>query len=90
MASWLRNGAVMRRVWLPLGVNFVPLPVPFVSPMDIQSTGSLHPLPALEYVVIAIEGGLQGSCLSGGVADWPPSLNIFYKASWGLHAYQAS
>ena len=90
VVGWAPERAVMRRVWLPLGVDFVPLPGPSVSPMVIHSTGGLDPLPALEYVVIAIDGGLQGSCLSGGLAAWHPSLGIFYRAWWGLRAYEAS
>ena len=90
VAGWAPEGAVMRRVWLPLGLDFVPLPSPSVSPMVIHSTGSLDPLPALEYVVVAIDGGLLGSRLSGGLAAWHPSLGVFYRAWWGLRAYQAS
>ena len=80
----------MRRVWLLIGLDFIPLPRPSVSPMVIHSAGSLDPLPALEYVVVAIDGGLLGSRLSGGLAAWHPSLGVFYQAWWGLRAYQAS
>ena len=61
MAGWAPHSAVMHRVWLPLGVDFVPLPGPSVSPMVIHSTGSLDPLPALEYAVIAIDGVSKGA-----------------------------
>ena len=87
VAGWAPEGAIMRRVWLPLGLDFVPLPSPSVSPMVIHSAGSLDPLPALEYVVVAIDGGLLGSRLSGGLAAWHPSLGVFFQAWWGLRAY---
>ena len=70
--------------WTPLGT------VPSVSPMGINSSGNLARLPALEYVVIAIDGGLLGSRLSGGLAAWHPSLVIFYRTWWGLRASWAS
>ena len=80
----------MRGVWQPIGVESVPLPAPEVSPMTIHSTGSLGGMVSLDFVVVAVDGGLQGSLLSGGLAVWHPRLGVFFEAWWGLSAYQAS
>ena len=56
----------------------------------IHNTGSLCGLESLDFVVVAIDGGLQGSLLSWGHAVWHPRDGVFFEAWWGLLAYRAS
>ena len=90
VAGWAFGGVVMRGVWQRMGVKFVPLPAPEVTPMTIHNTGSLCGLESLDFVVVAVDGGLQGSLLSGGLAVWHPRHGVFFEAWWGRRAYQAS
>ena len=80
----------MRGVWQQIGVAFVPLPAPEVARMTIRNTGSLSGLESLDFVVVAVDSGLQGSLLSGGFAIWHPRQGVFFEAWWGLRAYPAS
>ena len=90
VAGWRTEGAVLQSALAEYGLILLPLPHPSVGPVQLHFAGSLQDVWRLTPLYVAVDGGLCGSAVSGGVLVWHPEAGVLYTAWYGLRVSGAS